>query len=227
MKKFLLTLLAFLLLTSYFAYAKPPTFNPRDLTVTLECVRVKQGETIGDKCYKIKTQYSKGLFNILSISQPFEAQIENTDQTFDLETYILNIPYIEVGSKDFYINLKFNASTGKLSIEGYGESAIHIEDSEPDVYGTCLLDTSYATVCYNFKYGVSRTITQYCSTVGGTYSTDPCPQGSVMTCKNVNIEDSLTFDIEHYGTIMNQSQSTSMQIYDSECTDLGGTIEHH
>ncbi len=226
MKKLLMILLLFLTFSISYANATPPaSFNGNDLTVSLECVRIKQGTTVGNQCYRVKLQYDKGLFGILDISSPFSAPQQDYDQTFDLDTYVLNIPYIEVGNENYLVDLELDAVSGKFAILNLRNSPIHMDDgTSGETLGSCLLDSSYARVCYNFKTGISREAIQVCTTRGGSYSTDPCPNDSVMTCKNVHLGD-LSFDIEHYGAIMNLSMDTSMQIYNDECSDLGGTID--
>lgn len=242
MKK-LITLIFLLTFLSSFAFAKPAIFYPDNLTVDLQCIRAKKGETIGSECYDVVLKVYNNGIGAVSISKPFTSPIENTDQTFDVDTFVLEIPYLMFNGTSYYINLRFNPATGLLSIQSYGISTITPDDSSGNndngsdgVVGSCYVDTSAigSTLCQEANAGCDAAAAKHaCDILKGQWRAGvSCKEGDLGSCYYIPNGNGCTLNQEYYDTgIIDLYVSTGVNpsiVYEGmqdACKNLGGVYE--
>ena len=238
MKK-LLTLIFLLTFLSSFAFAKPAVFYPDNLTVDLQCLRAKKGETIGSECYDVVLKVYNNGIGAISISKPFTSPIENTDQTFDVDTFVLAIPYLKFNGTSYYINLHFNPATGLLSIQSYGTSTIIPDNSSGRVVGSCFIDTSAmgSTLCQEANAGCNAAEAKHaCDILGGQWKAGvACAEGDLGSCFHIPNGNGCTLNqqyydagiIHMYSSIPGLSPSMIYESLEEGCDNLKGIYDRY
>lgn len=204
MKKISLLNLVVLVLLSTQVLASQSVFNPLDNTLTLDCLRIQQGEQIGTGCYPVKLKLEdSGFLSIVSISGPGSSSEDSQDPIFIADTAQVNLPRIMIGRDVYSASLAYNAESRLLSIN----SVTYLRTENPSVTetGVCDLNSSPifnalgAGACFSYGTGTDAArAEQACTSFGGTWSANStCPENFIGACAKTDTINDISF-MEYY-----------------------------